>query len=183
MKKEFLEFLNSKETEAPKEIFQKLQKTFEKDFLPLKPLNLILKFLLLNFSAGVFTLTVCPQFGLGIFNQGHDVTHYFMSIGTWACALFCATFYFATAQTLALLILTNREIRWIAQKRFTVLPSIVIASFIALAMLGQRFSTNSHMTYDIEFHVIWLLAGLIITQAMFNIITFKFKKLSRSALR
>lgn len=184
MKKEFLEFLNSNEVQAPKELAQNLYKKFEKDFLPIKSFNLIVKFLFLNFAAGLFTLTVCPQFGLGPIGKGHDISHFFMGIGLWACAIFCATFYFAIAQTLTLFLLSNREIRWIAQKRFTVLPSLVIATFIGLAMLGTSLSSDVHtMAFEIEFQVIWILAGFIITQAGFNFVSLKMKRLSKAALK
>ncbi len=184
MKKEFLDFLNTKETPVPKELENYIYINIEKDLSPTKPLNLLSKFIALNFSAGVFTLAICPQFGLGPALGGHDITHYFMSIGTWACAIFCATFYFTIAQTLSLIILSNQEIRWIARNRYSVLPGLVIASFIALSMLGNSLSSDGHkMVFEPEFQAIWVLAGIIITQVLFNLVSFRLRGISKVAPR
>ena len=179
MKNEFIDFLNTKETLVPQELEIKILKNVEKDLLPVKPLALTSKFLALNFSAGILTLAICPQFGLGPAIPGHDITHYFMSIGVWACAIFCAAFYFVIAQTLSLAILSPREIKWIAKKRYSVLPGLVIASFLGLSMVGNSLTSSAHtMAFEPEFQVIWILAGIIITQILFN-----FRGISKAGLR
>ena len=183
MKKEFLDFLNTKEILPPNEVYTNILNKVKNDFKEINAKKLIAKFILINFMAGVFTLTVCPQFGLGPIGGGHGISHYFMHIGLWACAVFCSAFYFLIAQTIALITLTNREIRWIAQKRFFVLPALVVLSFIVLNMIGYNYSNSDHeMFFKTEYQVIWILFGLVITQLTFNLVSFNFKKINKASL-
>ncbi len=178
MKKEFLEFLNTPEVEVPNSVKENIFQKLKHDFIPLNPYRLVSKFVFLNFAAGLITLSICPQFGIGPLSKGHDITHFFMGIGVWACAIFCAVFYFAIAQTLALLILTNRETRWIAQRRFSVLPVLVLATYFILMLVGKL--TNGAVadleSFQIEFQVIWVLAALIVTQISLNTFSFKLNR-------
>jgi hypothetical protein len=185
MKKDFLEFLNSQEVEVPTEIQKNIYEKIKEDFKPLNALSVLSKFLFLNFSAGFFTLAICPQFGFGPFSKGHDITHFFMGIGVWACAVFCAIFYFAISQTLALLILSHREIQWVSKRKLTLLPLIVMMTFF-IFMLAEKLlssSTSHPMPFNTEYKVIWILVGLFITQASLYLYTRKIKKFSKSALR
>lgn len=85
----------------------------------------------------LLTMTSCSQFGLRLFNTGHDLMHTFMNISPTFCETFCGAYYLAITFLLARFLLAREE--WLVLLRNRTL-SIASVSFISLGV----FSALSH---------------------------------------
>lgn len=85
----------------------------------------------------LLTMASCSQFGLSLFNTGHDLMHTFMDVSPTFCHTLCGFYYLATVFLLARFFLSREE--WLVLLRTRAL-SIASLAFISLG----AFSVFSH---------------------------------------
>lgn len=149
--KEFFSFLTSHE--APPEEFQELARL--DIVLGFRGKEILTKFIFFQLLGALFSLTVCPQFGLGL-ADGHGISHYFRMIGDWACALFCGVLFLSSGVLTAYLGMKGQELWWVWQRYKS--PLMLLPAFFwgALMLVNITFDFSAEA---VSYHVIWLAAA------------------------
>lgn len=170
--KEFLEFLVNKE--CPPEVFKNAVK---KDIaLGLKSREIIIKFLGLQLLGALFSMSVCPQFGLGLVD-GHGISHIFRMIGDWACAAFCGSLFLSSGLLVAFIGMKGEELWWVWRRlKFplillpTLLWSLLMMTNISLSLPGESFF----------YHFTWIMAAMSMQAIILKLrsLTFELKYLA-----
>lgn len=154
MKKDFFTFLVSRE--APSD---ELGLTVKKDIqLSFRKNEIILKFIGYQILGAVFSLSFCPQFGLGM-NTGHNISHYFMQFGMWACAAFCGSLFLSTGVIVAFLGMKGEELWWAWRRykyQFVFLPALLWAGLMMFSPNDESLSFN-----------LWWIAAAMLTMGFF----------------
>jgi len=162
---DFNDFLNNSQ-EPTGNLGQNLLFDLKSDIRQNKFLVLV-KFFILQIAAGFVTLSVCPQFGIGPIGGGHGISHIFMEIGVWACALFCGFFYFFCSVSLSLLLLTKAEIHLIKTKKWSLSLLVLALSFLIFMLLNFIIGIGQTLVIT-EFLLFWFFASVFGTVAGFN---------------
>jgi hypothetical protein len=119
--------------------------------------QIILKFLLYQLMGVAFSLSFCPQFGVGM-NPAVDISHYFMQFGDWACAIFCGSLFLGTGLLVSFLGMKGEELWWIWRRyKFPLifLPAILWA---ALMLTNKTLSLPGE---TLIFHLFWLVSAIL----------------------
>ena len=157
MKKDLFTFLVS--SEAPS---HELSLMVKKDIqLSFRKKELILKFIGYQILGAFFSLSFCPQFGLGM-NPGHNIAHYFEQFGTWACASFCGSLFLSTGVIVAFLGMKGEELWWVWRRykfQMAFLPACLWAGLM-LASPDQE---------SINFHFWWLAAAIVSASLLLSV--------------
>jgi hypothetical protein len=148
---DFQDFLKSSE-QVPHVL---LTETRLDALLSFKKTSILGKFLALQFVGALFSLSLCPQFGLGLID-GHGVTHYFRMIGDWACAVFCASVFISSGSLLCLVTMKADELWWIWRNFKYSLILIPPALWMALMLSGWNLRFESEA---ISYHLVWMITG------------------------
>lgn len=160
MKKDLFTFLVSKE--APPEHFSAMVK---KDIQLSFRKNLIVgKFFGYQLLGTIFSLTFCPQFGVGL-NPAIDISHYFMRFGDWACAMFCGSLFLSSGAIMAFLGMKGEELWWV-WRRYKFALIIMPALFWAGLML-----TNLSLklpSEEMSYHLFWMIAAVFSGLVLFG---------------
>jgi hypothetical protein len=157
MKKDLFTFLLS--SEAPTE---QLNLVVKKDIqLSFRKKEILLKFLGYQILGALFSLSFCPQFGIGM-NTGHNISHYFMQFGMWACAAFCGSLFLSSAAIVAFVGMKGEELWWVWRRykyQMIVLPAFLWAGLMLFSPGGESFS----------FHVWWIAAAMLTAGVLFTL--------------
>lgn len=157
--KEFLEFLNS-DQKVPERINQSLKEEIQ--LLSLSDSIIFYFKIILIFSlSGFLTFTFCPQFGLNPFGANPHVAHKLMSIGMWACGLFCGSVFIGAGALLKFLLLSKEDLSYLP--RFGVFPSLIVSAGIyGLFMIIGYQKTGDLLAGSLVFSAFWLLGGVFL---------------------
>lgn len=140
MKKDLFTFLVSKEIPS-----DELNLIVKKDIqLSFRKKEIILKFISYQILGALFSLSFCPQFGLGM-NTGHNISHYFMQFGMWACAAFCGSLFLSTGVIVAFLGMKGEELWWVWRRykyQTVFLPAFLWAGLMLFSPSGENLSFN-----------------------------------------
>jgi hypothetical protein len=157
MKKDLFTFLLS--SEAPAE---QLSLVVKKDIqLSFRKKEIILKFIGYQILGALFSLSFCPQFGIGM-NTGHNISHYFMQFGMWACAAFCGSLFLSTGALVAILGMKGEELWWVWRRykyQMIILPAALWAGLMLFSPSGE----------SVSFHVSWIVAAMITAGMLFTL--------------
>jgi hypothetical protein len=157
MKKDLFTFLISNEAPA-----EELNLVVKKDIqLSFRKKEIILKFIGYQILGALFSLSFCPQFGLGM-NVGHNISHYFMQFGMWACAAFCGSLFLSTGATVAFLGMKGEELWW-AWRRYK------YQSVFLPALLWAGLMLVSPNKENLSFNLWWIAAAAITAGVLFSI--------------
>ncbi len=153
MKKDLLTFLVSREAPA-----DELGLVVKKDIqLSFRKKEILLKFIGYQTLGALFSLSFCPQFGLGM-NIGHNISHFFMQFGMWACAAFCGSLFLSTGVIVAFMGMKGEELWW-AWRRYkyqaVMLPTVLWAGL----MLFSPDKANLYFNF-------WWIAAAVISAAI-----------------
>ena len=153
MKHEFLEFLTQKEM-PPKA----LSLLAERDILlSFKAKSIIGRFLLFQLLGALFSMSVCPQFGMGLVD-GHGITHVFRMISDVACAAFCGSLFFSAGAVMAFIGMKGEELWWV-WRRFKI--SLMILPALAWGML-MLFNVSFKLNQEpVSYHFVWIMAAIL----------------------
>lgn len=153
MNKDYIEFITGKENPP-----QRLKKETEKDIrLSFRKHSIIVKFLSFQILGALFSMSVCPQFGLGLV-EGHGITHVFRLMGDWACASFCAAVFLSSGMLVAYIGMKGEELWWIWRRyKFSL---ILFPAF----MWGTLMLSNVSFGLAGEtpvYHITWLFVAFM----------------------
>lgn len=155
--KEFLSFIIQKE-EAPVYMKQATKIDIQLSF---RAKSIILKFISFYLLGALFSMSICPQFGLGLV-QGHGIAHHFRMIGDWACAAFCGSVFLSSGLLLAFIGMKGEELFWVWNRyRYSmiILPA-VLWSGLMMTNVSLDLTSETPM-----YHLTWI-AFAIMVQAM-----------------
>lgn len=150
--KEFLEFLTGRE--VPPETLKAVSK---KDItLSFRKKEIIFKFLGFQILGALFSMSVCPQFGLGLV-EGHGITHTFRMIGDWACAAFCGTLFLSSGMLVAFIGMKAEELWWV-WRRYKY--SMIFLPAVLWALLMVTNLTMDLPGETIVYHLTWITMAI-----------------------
>lgn len=147
----FLEFILGKE-ETPE-----LMKTLVKKDITLsfRGRMIVFKFLAYFFFGALLSMSVCPQFGLGLV-EGHGITHVFRMIGDWACAAFCGALFLSAGIAVTFMGMKGEELWWIWRRyKFSL---IFLPTLLWSGLMFTNFSLNLPGESSV-YHLTWILSA------------------------
>jgi hypothetical protein len=151
--RDFFDFLTGKE--APPEV---LSRVVRKDIeLSFYAKSIILRFLAYQLLGALFSMSVCPQFGLGLI-EGHGITHYFRMIGDWACAAFCGSLFLSSGMMVACIGMKGEELWWV-WRRYKLVLIFLPALFWSGLMLTNLSLKLPQETFS--YHLVWIVVAVI----------------------
>lgn len=166
--KDYLEFITGRETPPAF-----LKEVARRDvLLSFKKNAIIFKFISYQFLGALFSLAVCPQFGLGL-AEGHGIAHVFRMMGDVACAAFCGSLFLASGVVLSFIGMKGEELWWVWRRynlSFIFLPAL---------MWGLLMFTNVSFNLQGEtlgYHVTWLITAVVAQVLLMNFRNFLFSR-------
>ncbi len=150
---EFLEFITHNEVPS-----QELTQAVHKDItLSFNGSAIIAKFLLFQLLGAIFSMSVCPQFGLGLV-EGHGITHFFRIIGDWACAAFCGSLFLSAGLMVAFIGMKGEELWWVWRRyKYTlVLLPAILWSLLMLGNMSLNLAGES-----LSYHLVWIITAIM----------------------
>lgn len=155
--KEFLSFIIQKE-EAPAYMKQATKIDIQLSF---RAQSIILRFVGFYLLGALFSMSVCPQFGLGLV-QGHGITHHFRMIGDWACAAFCGSVFLSSGLLLAFIGMKGEELFWVWNRyKFSLM---ILPAFLWSALMMTNVSLDKPEE-SVSYHLTWIVFAIMV-QAM-----------------
>lgn len=152
--KDFLEFITGKET-LPAGLKQETEKDIRLSF---RKNSIILKFLGYQLLGALFSMSVCPQYGMGLV-EGHGITHIFRLMGDWACAAFCGSVFLSSGMMVAYIGMKGEELWWI-WRRFKI-SLIILPAFMWSALMFSNMSLNLPSETPV-YHLTWLVTAIFV---------------------
>jgi hypothetical protein len=163
MNKGFLEFMTQEE-----EVPTALKVAIHKDItLSFRGRSILLKFLGFQLLGALFSMSVCPQFGLGLV-EGHGLTHVFRMVGDWACALFCGSLFLSSGAAIAFVGMTTDELWWVWRRYKMALMMIFPSALWGALMLAN---ITLELPGEIPSYHFWWLAAAVMIQFVFQLIS------------
>jgi hypothetical protein len=152
--REYLEFLISHEV-PPKNLAVAAKKDI---LLSFHSRSIVTKFIFFQLLGAAFSLTFCPQFGLGL-PEGHGISHVFRMIGDWACAAFCGSLFLSSGAIMAMLGMKGEELWWI-WRRFKFSLVLFPATMWATLMLANL--SLQLQGENLIYHLIWMISAILV---------------------
>ncbi|MEI6093667.1 MAG: hypothetical protein WCQ47_08350, partial [bacterium] len=174
-KKEFLNFINTQENTPPSGLDNKVKMQIIGD-LKDTPRAMLKRLSIIHVISALFTLSICPQFGIGPIGGGDGITSFVMPYGNFVCGLFCGAFFLGTTSLISIFALKTSELFALSRNSFWIFPVLSTASLILLMTLGSVLNGRGP-DYSINFVLSWLVSGILL-----SIILVKTKTLAISAL-
>jgi hypothetical protein len=151
--RDFFDFLTSRE--APPEV---LSRFVRKDIqLSFYSKSIVLRFLSYQLLGALFSMSVCPQFGLGLV-EGHGITHHFRMIGDWACAAFCGSLFLSSGMMVAFIGMKGEELWWV-WRRYK-LSLVLLPAFFWSGLMLTNVSLNLPQE-SWSYHLIWIAVAMV----------------------
>lgn len=153
LNEDFSDFNSSDiEFSVPQTLSQKINLQVEEELNP-NSWYVLSRLSLIHLFSAVFTLTICPQFGFGLFGVKMGLMHIFALFGETICYALCGAFFVGTTLVLASLLLESHELRLIRKKSVLQLAAIIFLSLGFFTMLRPEIVG--------AFGVIWFLGSLL----------------------
>lgn len=108
--------------------------------------------------SSLITLSICPQFGVRLFADGHGLMALFMFFGVIGCYFLCGAFYLGTTVFLSKLILPRSDWRVIENYFF---PFVSIIAFLSLALF---LMLQGKVILTLSFS--WVIGALLIAKLL-----------------
>jgi hypothetical protein len=144
---------------------QKILETVKGKIIPSTP-SLILKIFILHLTAAIISLSLCPQFGIKLFNFDINLMSSFMIFGMTLCHFFCGAF-FSTLSTIIIWLGLSQD-----ERHFIKFHKSWILALILLSSIG--FFAIMRIDLFLEFSLIWILGASLFSYLTLNTLFFKF---------
>jgi hypothetical protein len=122
--------------------------------------NLFLKVFIIHAVTAIFTLALCPQFGVTTYRLPFNLMNSFMVFGMSACDFLCGLFLMMSSGILAITILKHDELRAL---RFN---KILLTLILILGTIGSFSIMNPNIF--LELSILWLLGASIGVVSVFE---------------
>ena len=151
---EYVEFITGREN-PPVRLKQETEKDIRLSF---RKNPIIIKFLSYQLLGALFSMSVCPQFGMGLV-EGHGITHIFRLMGDWACAAFCGSVFLSSGMMVAYIGMKGEELWWI-WRRFKI-SLIILPAFMWSALMLTNMGFNLPAETPV-YHLTWLVTAILV---------------------
>ncbi len=146
--KEFAEFIDAKQTAPGQAADAAILRMVEKDLRPAH-WKVYTKFTLVEVAAGLTTLTICPQFGLG-FAQHNEFLHALHSATPpVAFYLLCGLFFVLLGAALSGLVLHRDEIRVVGNSRYSYFAVYSVLTYLSFVAFGAEAFAGGSLTWPL----------------------------------
>jgi len=159
IEREFAEFIDAEPLAPAPSVDKLILQRVAQDLCPAR-WKVWSRLTLVEVTAGLLTLTICPQFGLG-FGQHNEFLHALHAATTpLVFYLLCGLFFVSFGAALAGVVLTRAEIRTLGQQKYLYFAVYSLLVYLGLLTLGPEAFVVSSMAW-----VIGALLGNILTFA------------------
>lgn len=169
MSKDYKDFLNMNEPNAPDHLSAKIIKKSQRTIQP-SDLHVLLKYSLLFCASAILSLLFCPQYGIGFFEKNYPLFFHYLHSNNILCGVYCGLLFVVFTHGLSLLSCTYFE-RQFFLKKYTFLPFLLMGGAYAIFMSIGRGSYS----WDIKYQMSWIIiviVGLIFFNSFFKRIKF-----------
>lgn len=143
---EFSEFVQVEPVAPSKDIDDTVTKMVARDLLP-PPTKVYSKFALIEVFSGLLTLTLCPQFGLGL-RRHNELLHSLHTMTTPTIFyLLCGLFFVMLGAGVSGLVLNRAEIRTVGDYKFIFSAAYSVLAYLMLVTLGTEVFVLSSLTW------------------------------------
>ena len=152
MMREFAEFIEADPVAPGKQMDEAILSMVEKNLRP-SLWRVYSKFTLVEVVAGLATLTICPQFGLGLGQHNQFLHSLHSSTSPAIFYLLCGLFFVILGAGLSGLVLNREEIRTVGNNKYLFFMVYSFLAYICLVVLGsQAFVVSS---------LVWVVGALL----------------------
>ena len=152
MLKEFAEFADAKPVAPGESADEAILQMVGKDLRPAL-WKVYTKFTIVEVAAGLLTLTICPQFGLGFRRHNEFLHALHLATPPVVFYLLCGLFFVILGATLAGLVLNRDEIRSCHSNDHWYFAGYSILTYLTLVALGVEIFVLSSLT--------WMLGAML----------------------
>ena len=150
--KEFCGFIAAEPIAPDKETDASVLRLVENDLRPAL-WKIYTKFTLVEAAAGLLTLTICPQFGLG-FGQHNELLHALhLATPPVVFYLLCGLLFVILGAIVGGLVLSRDEIRTVGYGKYVYFAGYSALAYLALVTLGIEIFVASSLT--------WMLGAML----------------------
>ncbi len=152
MLREFAEFIEADPITPSNGMDEAVLRRVAKDLRP-APWKIFAKLTLVEAAAGILTLTLCPQFGLG-FGSHLEVLHRLHAATAPAVFyLLCGALFVTLGAAMGGMVLTRQEIHTIARRRDRYFAVYSLLAYLTLVTLGPEVFVAASLT--------WILGAML----------------------
>lgn len=146
MLNEFSEFVQAEPVAPSKDIDDRVTRMVAKDLKP-ATMKVYSKFVLVQAFSGLLTLTVCPQFGLGL-NGHNEFLHSLHTMTPPAIFyLLCGLFFVILGAGASGLVLNRAEIRTVYDNKSIYFATYSVLAYFILTTMGTEVFVLSSFTW------------------------------------
>lgn len=145
-------FLKEEGSQPPASISEGIMSRVRQDLNP-SPWTTFAKLAAIHFFVGLFTLSLCPQFGVRTFGTGMGLMHYFMALGDVGCGIACGFLFIGASVLLASLFLSPDQVRVIRKHRMLELGALTLLSLGFFIMMSAEIVLG--------FALAWLIGSIV----------------------
>jgi len=150
--REFAEFVETEPVAPGRQLDEAIFNRVRKDLRPYL-WKVYTKLTLVEVAAGLLTLTICPQFGLG-FGQHNELLHALhASTPPVVFYLLCGLFFVLLGATLGGLVLNRDEIRTVGNSRYFYFAVYSVLAYLIFVVLGKEVFVVSSL--------VWIVGALL----------------------
>jgi hypothetical protein len=135
--KDFKEFMQTDSVTPPFILQENIFSIVHKDLNP-SVWYVFSKMSLIHLSAGIVTLSLCPQFGFRFFGEGPGLMRFFSHLGTYACTSLCGAFFVGTSLFVSGFVLRPEELKSLRNHRWLQVSTLTFLSLGAFIMLDTK---------------------------------------------
>lgn len=146
LSREFAEFVDVAPAAPPKEMDEAVLRMVAIDLRP-APWKVFAKLTLVEVAAGLVTLTLCPQFGLGFGTHNEFLHELHAATSPMAFYLLCGVLFVTFGAVLGGAVLTRIEIRTISRTRNRYFAGYSLLAYGILVTLGPEVFVVSSLTW------------------------------------
>ena len=168
-RKEFEKFMTTSQAQPPRELSDKVTYLILQDLNPSFQ-QTIPKFIAIQATAAVATLSICPQFGVGPLGGGNGIAHIFMSVGVWACALFCGLVFMGVGFLVSSLLMSSAELQLIQKKSMWLVPALG-GTYVSTLMLISYSIQEQHILFSSQFVAFWMIGAIMSARLILKSVT------------
>ena len=143
---EFAEFVSAQPVAPLKSTDTAILEMVEKDLRPAL-WRILPKATLVQVAAGLATLTICPQFGVGF--GGHNELLHTLHLATPPALFYiiCGLIFVITGGALSGLVLSRSEIRSVAMAKYPYFAAYAVLAYAVLIAFGAEVFVASSLTW------------------------------------
>ncbi len=135
--REFSDFIEATPTRSPHSIDDAILDRVAQDLRP--PVwRIFSKMTGIELMAGVATLSICPQFGMGYDHRSEVLQTLHSTMPAWAYFLVCGVLFVSVGGALSGLVLTRSEVRSLLHREYLYFAFFAVLAYVGFIVLGTE---------------------------------------------